>query len=184
MVTLERSFAKLVDYNGGTISPEIFSSPELYAQELEQIFSRCWLFVGHVSEISNPGDFIRSRMGEEQVIVTRDRQRRISWFNEAKPSLEKRVRMIRTGTHWADEPLSRVSHVVGNVRVLDAPAPGEVRVKCRFVFYRNRHTDEESFFVGKRIDTLRRVDGRLKIARREIYLDQNVLLHKNLTSFF
>lgn len=108
----------------------------------------------------------------------------ISWFNEAKPSLEKRVKMIRTGTHWADEPLSRVSHVVGNVRVLDAPAPGEVRVKCRFVFYRNRHTDEESFFVGKRIDTLRRVDGRLKIARREIYLDQNVLLHKNLTSFF
>ena len=33
-------------------------------------------------------------------------------------------------------------------------------------------------------DTLRRVDGRWKIARREIYLDQSVLLHKNLTSFF
>ena len=28
------------------------------------------------------------------------------------------------------------------------------------------------------------VDGGWKIARREIYLDESVLLHKNLTNFF
>ncbi len=77
MLATDRSFARLVDYGGGTVSPEIFSSPELYEQELEQIFARCWLFVGHESQIPNPGDFIRSRMGEEQVIVTRDRQHQI-----------------------------------------------------------------------------------------------------------
>jgi len=44
--------------------------------------------------------------------------------------------------------------------------------------------DEESLFVGKRVDTLRR-DGRSwKIARREIYLDQSVMLAKNFTNFF
>ncbi len=112
----------------------------------------------------------------------------MSWFDNDKATLVKRVKQIQTGVHWADEPLSRVSHLVTNVRLLDSDTsqvgPGEVRVKCRFLFYRNRHIDEESTFVGKRIDTLRRVDGRLKIARREVYLDQNVLLYKNLTSFF
>jgi hypothetical protein len=39
-------------------------------------------------------------------------------------------------------------------------------------------------FYGRRIDTLRKVDGVWKIARREVYLDESVLLHKNLTSFF
>ena len=112
----------------------------------------------------------------------------MSWFDDDKETLEKRVKQIKTGVHWADEPPSRVSHLVTNVRLLDSDpsevGPGEVRGKCRFLFYRNRHLDEESTFVGKRIDTLRRVDGRLKIARREIYLDQNVPLYKNLTSFF
>jgi len=50
--------------------------------------------------------------------------------------------------------------------------------------YKNRMEDEESTWIGKRIDTLRRVDGRWKISRREIHIDQNVMLSKNLTNFF
>ena len=108
----------------------------------------------------------------------------ISWFNNDYEMLEKRVKQIRTGVHWADEPLSRVSHMIGNVRVLDASNPDEVKVSSRFVFHRNRHQREESTFFGKRIDTLRREEGSWKILRREIYIDESVLLHKNLTSFF
>ena len=107
----------------------------------------------------------------------------LSWYTDDKPTLEKRVRQIQTGVHWAEEPLSRVTHMVSNVRVLGWDGK-EARVKCRFLFYRNRHADEESTFIGKRIDTLRRVDGGWKIARREIYLDESVLLYKNLTNFF
>jgi len=44
--------------------------------------------------------------------------------------------------------------------------------------------DEDNTWIGNRIDTLRKVGGEWKIARREIYLDQNVLLSKNLTNFF
>jgi phenylpropionate dioxygenase-like ring-hydroxylating dioxygenase large terminal subunit len=58
-------------------SPAIFSHPDIYEQELEQVFSRMWLFVGHESQIPQPGDFTRSRMGEEQVIVTRSRDNQI-----------------------------------------------------------------------------------------------------------
>ncbi len=77
---------------------------------------------------------------------------------------------------------------MSNVRLLDSGAgevgPAEIRVKCRFIVYRNRMEDEEDTWVGKRLDTLRRVDGQWEIARREIYIDQNVLLSKNLTNFF
>ena len=104
--------------------------------------------------------------------------------NDDKKILEKRVQQLLTHAHWAEEPLSRVTHMVSNVRILGWNGPDEVRVKCRFMFYRNRHADEESTFIGKRVDTLRRVDGKWMIARREIYLDESVLLHKNLTNFF
>jgi 3-phenylpropionate/cinnamic acid dioxygenase small subunit len=107
-----------------------------------------------------------------------------SWFTDDKETLKARVGQIRTHVHWADEPFSRISHIISNVRILGWSGPDEVRVKSRFVFYRNRHADEESTFIGKRIDTLRRVGGGWKIARREIYLDESVLLFKNLTNFF
>jgi 3-phenylpropionate/cinnamic acid dioxygenase small subunit len=108
----------------------------------------------------------------------------ISWFNNDYTTLARRVAQVQTGVHWADEPLSRVTHVISNIRIIDKPAPNEVRVGSHFVFHRNRHQKEESVFYGRRIDTLRKVDGVWKIARREVYLDESVLLHKNLTSFF
>jgi 3-phenylpropionate/cinnamic acid dioxygenase small subunit len=107
----------------------------------------------------------------------------MNWFDEGKETLTQRVRQILTGVHWAEEPLSRVSHMVSNVRLLQA-TPEKVQVKCRFLIYRNRQQDETDFFVGKREDTLRKVDGEWKIARRKVILDQNVLLAKNLTVFF
>ena len=107
----------------------------------------------------------------------------LSWFTDDKPTLAKRVEQIKSGVHWAEEPFSRITHMVSNIQVL-AWDGNEAKVKCRFLFYRNRHADEQSTFIGKRIDTLRRVDDSWKIARREIYLDESVLLQKNLTGFF
>ena len=107
----------------------------------------------------------------------------ICWFDDDRETLVKRVTQILTGKHWAEEPLSRVCHIVSNVQVAKI-APPEVSVKCRFLVYRNRLQDEENIFIGKRNDLLRRVDGGWKIAKREIFLDQSVLLPKNLTIFF
>ena len=112
----------------------------------------------------------------------------INWFDEGKETLERRVKQILTGVHWAEEPLSRICHFVTNVQLLDASPsasdPTEVSVKCRFLVYRNRVQTETDFLIGKREDTLRKVNGAWKIAQRKIILDQNVLLAKNLTFFF
>lgn len=64
----------LVDIQNGTASREIFVDSDIYKQELQQIFNRAWLFVGHESQVPNPDDFYVSRMGEDSVILTRDRQ--------------------------------------------------------------------------------------------------------------
>jgi phenylpropionate dioxygenase-like ring-hydroxylating dioxygenase large terminal subunit len=62
----------MVDLDRGVISREIFVNEEIYRQELEQIFARSWLFIGHESQVPNPGDYVVSCMGEESVILTRD----------------------------------------------------------------------------------------------------------------
>ena len=127
------------------------------------------------------------KVGEAEREFTRAGQD-INWFDEGKETLTRRVKQILTGMHWAEEPVSRISHVVSNVQLLEvnpsAAAPAEATVKCRFLIYRNRVETETDFLVGKREDLLRRVDGQWKIARRKIVLDQNVLLTKNLTFFF
>ena len=77
--------------------------------------------------------------------------------------------------------------MVSNVQILQATPTAsdaeEVRVKSRFLVYRNRVQTETDFLVGKREDLLRKVGAQWNIAQRKIILDQNVLLVKNLTFF-
>lgn len=112
----------------------------------------------------------------------------LAWMHDDKETLIKRVKQLQTGIHWADEPISRVSHVITNIRLAEhitSLGEGEkTMTKCRFIVYRNRVEDETDLLVGRREDTLIRVNGELKIARRKIILDQSVLLAKNLTMFF
>lgn len=127
------------------------------------------------------------KFGELEREFTREGQD-INWFDEGKTTLTQRVKQILTGVHWAEEPLSRLSHLVTNVEILDAsptPARAEaVSLRCRFIIYRNRVETETDLLVGRREDSLRRVDGEWQIAKRQVFLDQNVLLAKNLTFFF
>ena len=74
------SGSSLVDLKSGQVSREIFVSDEIYQQELEQVFLRSWLFVGHESQIAKPGDYFASGMGEESVLLCRDRENQIHVF--------------------------------------------------------------------------------------------------------
>jgi len=68
---LEDRIRKTVDPEQGRIPMFVYTDPDVYALELERLFGRTWLFLGHISEIPNPGSFVVRTMGEESVIVGR-----------------------------------------------------------------------------------------------------------------
>jgi 3-phenylpropionate/cinnamic acid dioxygenase small subunit len=74
--------------------------------------------------------------------------------------------------------------MVSNVRLLDGSTPDLATVSCRFLVHQNRVEYESYTFHGRRTDTLRRAGDTWLIARREMILEQNVLLAKNLSILF
>jgi len=128
------------------------------------------------------------KAGEHATRELTKREQQMSWFNEGKWTLTKRAEQILTGVHWAEEPLSRVCRMVSNVQLtaIQTNAQGEMEVSTssRFLIYQNRCEYEQYFFVGDRMDVIRRTADGWKLANREIRIHQNVLLAKNLTVFF
>ncbi len=65
---------ELVSDDGCLVSRQLYSDDALYRLEQDRIFGRAWLFLGHESQVQKPGDFFTAFMGEESVIVSRDRK--------------------------------------------------------------------------------------------------------------
>ncbi len=111
-----------------------------------------------------------------------------AWLADTKETLSQRVEQLQTGVHWAEEPASRCSHLISNIRIVagepDLDVPNIVSTQCRFLVYRNRVEREVDLFVGIRKDRLRRRDESWEILERIVLIEQNVLLSKNLTLFF
>lgn len=139
---------------------------ELFADD-----ARYWMPVARNVEYNN-----------REAEYTREQQD-VAWFDEDKKTLLQRVMQLKSGDHWAEEPFSRTSHIVTNVRIADASGP-TLTVRSKFIVYVNRREGEVRLFVGKRIDVLRMAGKGFLITKRSIFLDQSKLLFKNLTTFF
>src|SRR5262245_6060535 len=54
------------------VHTSVYTDPEIFAAEMERIFERGGVYVGHTSEVAMPGAYKTTHMGRQPVIVTRD----------------------------------------------------------------------------------------------------------------
>ncbi len=52
----------------------VYTSPEIFDLEMDRIWGQTWVFVGHESQVANPGDFYSTTIGSQPVILTRDHE--------------------------------------------------------------------------------------------------------------
>jgi len=60
----------VIDLKTGKLDSRIFSDPDIYREELEKVFGRTWLMIGHESLVPKVNDFFHTYMGEDRVILT------------------------------------------------------------------------------------------------------------------
>ncbi|MEA3300197.1 MAG: Rieske 2Fe-2S domain-containing protein [Pseudomonadota bacterium] len=87
----------LIRRDSREVSIEVLSNAELYQWELENLFAMGWNLVGHESEIPDPNDYMVRPMGEDQVLVARDRQGEIHVTLNVCPHRGMRVALGEEG---------------------------------------------------------------------------------------
>lgn len=60
-------------------------SPAVHELERQRIFDRCWLYLGHESEVPNPGDFARRVVAERPLFFARTRDGELAVFHNTCP---------------------------------------------------------------------------------------------------
>jgi 3-phenylpropionate/cinnamic acid dioxygenase small subunit len=105
----------------------------------------------------------------------------MEFMSEDLSSLETRVKRLGTKQAWAEQPVSRTRRLVSNVRVHSTASEAEFAVLSGFLVARARWDLPYDFFTGERLDTIRRDDNQLRLARRIVYFDQTHLLSHNLS---
>lgn len=77
MSTLQEVPARLAVPYDELIQPErvhgsLYTRADVFADELVKIWYQTWVYVGHVSEVAQPNDYVRKSIGPQDVIMTRD----------------------------------------------------------------------------------------------------------------
>src|SRR5271155_249843 len=54
------------------VNRKAFTDSEILAEEKRNVFGRCWLYVGHESELPEPTSFVRRKVAGRYVIFQRD----------------------------------------------------------------------------------------------------------------
>lgn len=75
----------------------LYTDPAIFQAELEKIWFRTWIYVGHESEVPNANDYVMKSIGPEPVIMTRDKSGAIHLLHNRCPHRGNRVCMSDHG---------------------------------------------------------------------------------------
>ena len=70
---------------------DVYVSEEVFALEMDRIFGSAWIYVGHDSQIPEPGDYWTTRVGLESVVMARGKQDEINVFYNRCPHKGARI---------------------------------------------------------------------------------------------
>lgn len=107
-----------------------------------------------------------------------------AYFDDQLSELTVRVKRYNEPSAWADNPATRHAHLISNIEVFETDDPALFAVCSAFTNVRNRNEADQDIIHGRREDVLRLHPTGFKLARRRVFIVQNVLLSKNLNTFF
>lgn len=91
----------IADIGSGLVNPQIYTDPDLYQLELKNVFGRSWLFLAHDSQLPKAGSFVQTYMGEDPVLVVRQRDGSVKAFLNQCRHRGMRICRAEAGTNRA-----------------------------------------------------------------------------------
>ena len=64
-----RALERLIEAD--RVHRDVYTDPEVFQLEMERLWSRTWIYVGHASQIPSPGDFLTLDVATQPVLVVR-----------------------------------------------------------------------------------------------------------------
>ena len=55
------------------VHKDYYIDPEIFKLEIDRIFSKSWLLVGHESQVPNPGDYVTLTLLDQPMLMSRHR---------------------------------------------------------------------------------------------------------------
>lgn len=77
-----RRFARMIEETPDSfrVDPRVYDDPAIFEGEMDSIFARNWVYVGHESEVPDAGSYITAAIGLQPVIVARGQDMRVRVF--------------------------------------------------------------------------------------------------------
>ncbi|MEO5881045.1 MAG: Rieske 2Fe-2S domain-containing protein, partial [Caldimonas sp.] len=92
------SAGELMAPDGSAVDRRLFVDPGVYRLEQERIFAKCWLYLGHETALTENQSFFTTTMGEDPVIVVRDKSGRLRAFLNSCSHRGAKVCRVDSGT--------------------------------------------------------------------------------------
>ncbi|KOF52400.1 MULTISPECIES: aromatic ring-hydroxylating dioxygenase subunit alpha [unclassified Achromobacter] len=67
------------------VHKDLFIDPELFELEMERLYANTWVYVGHDSQVPNPGDYITTTVGNQPVVMVRHGDRSVRVLHNRCP---------------------------------------------------------------------------------------------------
>lgn len=58
-------------FRDARVHGSVYRHPAIFQRELDRIWYKVWVYIGHESEVPNPGDFVRRQIGLQPVLMVR-----------------------------------------------------------------------------------------------------------------